>query len=83
MSIRHVFDHRSEPAERQPKSGSALPQDSALVLGVVEDVTGVPLPLTAMLMEMMQTLNAGGCGQNDHSGLAIYSAKLSGTNIGL
>jgi 2-hydroxy-3-oxopropionate reductase len=43
---------------------------------------GAPLPLTAALMEMMQTLKADGCGQNDHSGLAKYYAKLSGTPIG-
>jgi len=40
---------------------------------------GAPLPLTAMLMEMMQTLKADGCGQNDHSALAKYYAKVSGT----
>lgn len=45
--------------------------------------TGAPLPLTASIMEMMQTLRADGCGQNDHSGLAKYYAKLSGTKIGL
>jgi 2-hydroxy-3-oxopropionate reductase len=43
---------------------------------------GSPMPLTAMLMEMMQTLRVDGCGQNDHSGLAKYYAKLSGTPIG-
>jgi 2-hydroxy-3-oxopropionate reductase len=44
---------------------------------------GSPLPLTATIMEMMQTLKADGCGQNDHSGLAKYYAKLSGDKIGL
>jgi 2-hydroxy-3-oxopropionate reductase len=44
---------------------------------------GAPLPLTAAIMEMMQTLKADGCGQNDHSALAKYYAKISGTNIGL
>jgi len=44
---------------------------------------GSPLPLTATIMEMMQTLKADGFGQNDHSGLAKYYAKLSGSNIGL
>jgi len=43
---------------------------------------GSPLPLTAQVMEMMQTLRADGCGQNDHSGLAKYYAKISGTKIG-
>jgi 2-hydroxy-3-oxopropionate reductase len=43
---------------------------------------GAPMPLTAQVMEMMQTLRADGCGQNDHSGLAKYYAKLAGTTIG-
>ena len=43
---------------------------------------GAPMPLTAQVMEMMQTLRADGCGQNDHSGLAKYYAKISGTKIG-
>ena len=36
-----------------------------------------------MLMEMMQTLKADGCGQNDHSALARDYSKVSGTKIGL
>ena len=43
---------------------------------------GSPMPLTAQVMEMMQTLRADGCGQNDHSALAKYYAKVSGTKIG-
>lgn len=43
---------------------------------------GSPLPLTAMVMEMMQTLRADGNGQDDHSALAKYYAKVSGTKIG-
>ncbi len=43
---------------------------------------GAPLPLTAAVMEMMQTLRADGCGQDDHSALAKYYAKVSGTKIG-
>ncbi len=43
---------------------------------------GSPMLLTSMLMEMMQTLRADGCGQNDHSGLAKYYAKLAGATIG-
>ncbi len=42
---------------------------------------GSPLPLTAAVMEMMQTLNADGFGQEDHSALARYYAKVSGTKI--
>jgi hypothetical protein len=41
ISIRHVFDHRSEPLEQQPKNGVALAQGPAQVLGVVvEDGAG-------------------------------------------
>lgn len=43
---------------------------------------GSPLPLTAAVMEMFQTLRADGCGQDDHSGLAKYYAKLTGMDIG-
>ncbi|MCL2285881.1 MAG: 2-hydroxy-3-oxopropionate reductase [Firmicutes bacterium] len=43
---------------------------------------GAPLPLTAMIMEMMQNLKADGRGQDDHSSLANYYAKLSGEKIG-
>ncbi len=43
---------------------------------------GSPLPLTAIVMEMMQMLHADGRGQEDHSSLANYYAKLGGTKIG-
>lgn len=43
---------------------------------------GSPLPLTAQVMEMMQTLHADGRGQDDHSSLANYYAKVSGIKIG-
>lgn len=43
---------------------------------------GSPLPLTAEVMEMLQTLHADGRGQEDHSSLANYYAKISGTKIG-
>lgn len=42
---------------------------------------GSPLPLTAAVMEMMQTLRADGFDQDDHSSLAKYYAKLSDTTI--
>jgi 2-hydroxy-3-oxopropionate reductase len=44
--------------------------------------TGSPLILTALVMEMMQTLHSDGVGQDDHSALAKYYAKISGTKIG-
>lgn len=43
---------------------------------------GSPLPLTAAVREMMETLHADGNGQDDHSGLAKYYTKVSGTRIG-
>ena len=42
---------------------------------------GSPLPLTAAVMEMMQTLRADGCGQDDHSALAKYYEKITGETI--
>jgi 2-hydroxy-3-oxopropionate reductase len=44
--------------------------------------TGSPLPLTSLVREMMETLRADGCGQDDHSALAKYYAKVSGVKIG-
>lgn len=43
---------------------------------------GSPLPLTALTREMMETLHADGFGGDDHSALARYYAKVSGTKIG-
>lgn len=43
---------------------------------------GAPLPLTAQVMEMFQTLHGDHCGGDDHSALAKYYAKISGTVIG-
>ena len=43
---------------------------------------GAPLPLTSQVMEMFQTLHADDCGGDDHSALAKYYAKISGTVIG-
>ncbi|MBI9093947.1 MAG: 2-hydroxy-3-oxopropionate reductase [Sphaerochaeta sp.] len=43
---------------------------------------GSPLPLTASVREMMETLHADGFGNDDHSALARYYAKVSGTKIG-
>ena len=42
---------------------------------------GVPLPLTALVMEMMQTLRIDGYGERDHSALALYYEKLAHTQI--
>ncbi len=42
---------------------------------------GAPLPLTASVMEMLQTLHADGCGQDDHSAIAKYYEKIANTKI--
>ena len=42
---------------------------------------GAPLPLSAYAMEMMQTLKADGYGQEDHSAIARYYEKITGTAI--
>lgn len=52
--------------------------DNALATG---HGLGAPLPLTSMVMEMMQSLHADGHGQCDHSGLALFYEKLCGAKI--
>ena len=42
---------------------------------------GSPLPLTAQVMEMMQTLHHDGCGQDDHSAIAKFYEKVCGDVI--
>lgn len=39
--------------------------------------TGVPLPLTANVMEILQKLHADGYGQEDHSAIAKYYEKMA------
>jgi len=43
--------------------------------------TGSPMLLTAHIMEMMQTLQADGFGQSDHSALAKYYEKVASSSI--
>jgi len=43
---------------------------------------GVPLPLTAAVMEMMQALKVDGKGDNDHGGLIQYYEKLAHMEVG-
>ena len=50
-------------------------------LGTAHSV-GAPLPLTAAVMEILQNLRADGCGRHDHSAIAKYYEKLTGTPIG-
>ncbi len=55
-------------------------KDLANALETGHDISS-PLPLTASVMEMLQTLRADGAGQDDHSALAKYYAKMSGQSI--
>lgn len=43
---------------------------------------GVPLPLTAAVLEAMTVLQAGGHGSDDHSGLLRHYETLASTRIG-
>lgn len=51
-------------------------KDLANVLETSHEV-GVPLPLTAAVMEMMQALKIDGMGDNDHGSLIRYYEKLA------
>lgn len=42
---------------------------------------GVPLPLTAQVMEMMQAIKLDGCGVEDHSSLVKYYEKLANIEV--
>ena len=43
---------------------------------------GMPVPLTALAMQLMQSVKHDGFGQSDHSALSKFYEKLSGTSIG-
>jgi len=43
---------------------------------------GAPLPMTSIAMEILQNVKADGLGQNDHSAMAKFYEKLTGTKIG-
>lgn len=42
---------------------------------------GAPLPMTAAVLEVLETLHADGCGQEDHSAIAKYYEKLANFQI--
>ncbi len=42
---------------------------------------GVPLPLTAGVMEIMQALKVDGCGEDDHGGIVKYYEKLAKVEV--
>lgn len=45
------------------------------------DGVGAPIPLTKQVMEILESLRADGCGQDDHSGIIKYYEKLSETEV--
>lgn len=55
-------------------------KDLTNALETAHDI-GSPLPLTALVMEMMQTLHRDGFGQEDHSALCKYYEKIAGQTI--
>lgn len=42
---------------------------------------GVPLPLAAQVMEMMQAIKSDGCGQEDHSSLVKFYEKMANIQL--
>jgi len=42
---------------------------------------GVPLPMTAAVMEMMQALKVDGMGDGDHCSLVKYYEKMAKTEV--
>lgn len=72
-----IMDHNYKPGFRIDLHIKDL--NNALEVG---HSIGSPLPMTAAVMEMLQTLRADGCGSDDHSGIAKYYEKISGTQIG-
>jgi len=55
-------------------------KDLANVLETSHEI-GVPLPLTAAVMEMMQALKVDGMGELDHGGLVRYYEKLAQVEV--
>jgi 2-hydroxy-3-oxopropionate reductase len=71
-----IMDRRFDPGFRI----NLHIKDLANVLDTGHEV-GAPLPLTAAVMEMMQTLKADGHEKKDHGALALYYEKLGGAEI--
>ena len=42
---------------------------------------GSPMPLTSMVMDILQYLHANGCGGDDHSAIAKYYETLANMEI--
>ncbi len=55
-------------------------KDLANILETSHEI-GVPLPLTAAVMEMMQALRVAGLGELDHCGLVRYYENMAGVEV--
>lgn len=71
-----MFERRFDPGFRI----NLHIKDLNNVLETGHDI-GSPLPLTASVMEMMQTLKGFGLDHNDHSALVQYYEKLADTEV--
>jgi len=71
-----IFDHNFKPGFKVDLHIKDL--KNALDTG---HAVGSPLPLTALVFEMLQTLHSDGCGQNDHSAIAKFYEKVTGKTI--
>jgi 2-hydroxy-3-oxopropionate reductase len=71
-----IFDHNFKPGFKVYLHIKDL--KNALDTG---HAVGSPLPLTALVFEMLQTLHSDGCGQNDHSAIAKFYEKVAGKTI--
>ena len=72
-----IMDRKFEPGFRI----SLHIKDLKNVLDTSHDL-GIPIPLTAEVMEMMQGLKANGLENNDHSALVKYYEKIANVTVG-
>ena len=71
-----IFDRNFKPGFRI----KLHVKDLQNILDTAHDI-GVPLPLTAAVMEMMQALKVDGEGESDHCALVKYYEKLSHVEV--
>ena len=71
-----ILEHNFKPGFRIDLHIKDL--NNALETGVQ---FGAPLPLTTMVQDVLKSLTADGCGSDDHSAIARYYEKLTGTSL--
>ena len=71
-----ILDHNFKPGFRIDLHINDL--NNALETGVQ---FGAPLPLTTIVQDVLKGLTADGCGSDDHSAIAKYYEKLTGTSL--